>query len=127
MFTTLVTVLDGFPRLYATIIQALMAADGRVSRQVDRSPLMIGLALFLSAGAIAVLALFMRQFTSFIDFVTISAFVIAPAIALLNHIAMTSRDVPPDAQPSPLMQAWSWLGIVMLSAITLAYLYLRFV
>ena len=127
MFTTLVTVLDGFPRLYATIIQALMAADGRVSRQVDRSPLMIGLALFLSAGAIAVLALFMRQFTGFIDFVTISAFVIAPAIALLNHIAMTSRDVPPDAQPSPLMQAWSWLGIVMLSAITLAYLYLRFV
>ena len=127
MFTTLVTVLDGFPRLYATIIQALMAADGRVSRQVDRSPLMIGLALFLSAGAIAVLALFMRQFTGFIDFVTISAFIIAPVIALFNHIAMTSRDVPPDAQPSPLMRAWSWLGIVTLSAITLAYLYLRFV
>ena len=127
MFTTLVTVLDGFPRLYATIIQALMAADGRVSRQVDRSPLMIGLALFLSAGAIAVLALFMRQFTGFIDFVTISAFIIAPVIALFNHIVMTSRDVPPDAQPSPLMQAWSWLGIVMLSAITLAYLYLRFI
>lgn len=126
MFTTLVTVLDGFPRLYATIIQSLLAADGRVTRQVDRSPLMIGLAVFLSAGAIAVLALFMRQFTGFIDFVTISAFVIAPVIALFNHIAMTSRDVPPDAQPSPVMRAWSWLGIVMLSAITLAYLYLRF-
>lgn len=55
-----------------------------------------------------------------------SAFVIAPVIALFNHIAMTSRDVPPDAHPSPAMQAWSWLGIVMLSAITLAYLYLRF-
>ena len=39
MFTTLVTVLDGFPRLYATIIQSLMAQDGRVTRQVDRSPL----------------------------------------------------------------------------------------
>lgn len=126
MFTTLVTVLDGFPRLYATIIQSLLAADGRVTRQVDRSPLMVGLALFLSAGAIAVLALFMRQFTGFIDFVTISAFVIAPVIALFNHIAMTSRDVPPDAQPSLVMQAWSWLGITMLSAITFAYLYLRF-
>ena len=126
MFTTLVTVLDGLPRLYATIIQSLLAADGRVTRQVDRSPLMLGLALFLSAGAIVVLALFMRQFTSFIDFVTISAFVIAPVIALFNHLAMTSRDVPPDAQPSPVMRAWSWLGIVMLSAITLAYLYQRF-
>ena len=87
---------------------------------------MVGLALFLSAGAIAVLALFMRQFTGFIDFVTISAFVIAPVIALFNHIAMTSRDVPPDAQPALVMQAWSWLGITMLSAITFAYLYLRF-
>lgn len=126
MFTTLVTVLDGFPRLYATIIQSLLAADGRVTRQVDRSPLMVGLALFLSAGAIAVLVLFMRQFTDFIDFVTISAFVIAPVIALFNHLAMTSGDVPPEAQPSPVMRAWSWLGIVILSAITLAYLYLRF-
>ena len=126
MFTTLVTVLDGLPRLYATIIQSLLAADGRVTRQIDRSPLMLGLAVFLSTGAIAVLALFMRQFTSFIDFVTISAFVIAPVIALFNHIAMTSRDVPPEAQPSPVMQAWSWLGIVILSAITLAYLYQRF-
>ena len=126
MFTTLVTVLDGFPRLYATIIQSLMAQDGQATRQVDRSPLMIGLALLLSIAAIAVLALFMRQFTSFIDFVTISAFVIAPVIALFNHIAITSRDVPPDAQPSPVMRAWSWLGIVVLSAITFAYLYLRF-
>ena len=126
MFTTLVTVVDGFPRLYATIIQSLLAEDGRVTRQVDRSPLMIGLALLLSAGAILVLSLFMRQFTGFIDFVTISAFVIAPVIALFNHIAMTSRDVPPDAQPSPAMRAWSWFGIVTLSAITFAYLYLRF-
>ena len=127
MFTTLVTVLDGFPRLYATIIQSLMAQDGWVNRQVDRTPLMNGLALLLSVGAIAVLYLFMRKFTGFIDFVTISAFVIAPVIALFNHIAMTSRDVPLKARPSPMMQAWSWTGIVMLSAITVAYLYLRFV
>ena len=127
MFTTLVTILDGFPRLYATIIQSLMAQDGRVTRQVDRTPLMNGLAVFLSAAAIIVLFFFMGQFTGFIDFVTISAFVIAPVIALFNHIAMTSRDVPIKARPSPLMQAWSWAGIAMLSAITFAYLYLRFV
>ncbi len=126
MFTTLVTVIDGCPRLYATIVQSLLAEDGRVTRQVDRSPLMIGLALLLSAGAIVVLSLFMGQFTSFIDFVTTSAFVIAPVIALFNHIAMTSRDVPPEAQPSTVMRAWSWIGIVMLSAITFAYLYTRF-
>ena len=126
MFTTLVTVIDGFPRLYTTVVQSLLAQDGRVTGQVDRSPLMIGFALLLSLGAIVVLSLFMRKFTGFIDFVTISAFVIAPVIALFNHLAMTSGDVPPEAQPSPVMRTWSWLGIVVLSAITLAYLYTRF-
>ena len=51
------------------------------------------------------------------------AFIVAPVIALFNHIAMTSRDVPPEAQPSTAMRAWSWTGIVLLSAITFAYLY----
>ena len=51
---------------------------------------------------------------------------IAPIIAVLNHLVMRSDDVPAQLRPSPIMTAWSGIGIATLTLTSIAYLYVRF-
>jgi Mn2+/Fe2+ NRAMP family transporter len=127
MFTTLITILDGFPRLLATCVEVLRAGSSRNVPEVDRSPLLYVLTGVLAVAAAAVLLWLMGSFKGFIDFVTITAFIVGPITALLNHIAITSPAVPAEHRPSPLMRRWSMLGIGILSLLAMLYIYARFI
>lgn len=126
MFTTLLTVMDGLPRLVAGGIQALRHPDPEQRAALDRSPLLKSCIIVLGIAGAAILLAFMRNFQTFIDFVTTTAFVVAPFNAVLNHVAVTSARVPAELQPGPVMRAWSWLGIAALSALSIAFFAWRF-
>jgi hypothetical protein len=126
MFTTLITILDGFPRLLATGVQVLRAGSSKDVPKVDRSPLLYALTGLLTVAAAATLLWLMGSFKGFIDFVTITAFIVGPITALLNHIAITSPAVPAEYRPSTLMRRWSMLGIGVLSLLAMLYIYARF-
>lgn len=126
MFTTVITVLDGFPRVHAAAWLSLTSADGRVHEALDKGTPLRLVAVSQVVLASAILLLLMGNFLAFIDVMTTAAFLVGPIIAAFNHLVMTSDDVPNALQPSRLMRAWSGVCIATLSLLTLAYLYVRF-
>ncbi len=126
MFTTLITVLDGMPRLVAAGIVALRSRAQTGAENLDRSPILFGSMAVLAIAGMIVLLFFMNSFQTFIDFVTISAFIVAPITALLNHLVIISDDVPAEQRPHKAMLSWSLLGILALSGLAIAFLYWRF-
>lgn len=126
MFTTVITVLDGFPRVHAAAWLSLGSADGRVHEALDKGTPLRLVAISQVVLASAILIFLMGNFLVFIDVMTTAAFVVGPIIAVFNHLVMTSDDVPDALQPSALMRAWSGICIATLTLITLAYLYVRF-
>ena len=119
MFTTLVAVLDGFPRTLTACFFAIK--NEKNNTQIDGSSVMTITTWILAAGAITVLLFFMKNFRDFIDFVTIAAFVVAPITAILNHIVITRYEVPVDKRPGRFLRLWSLTGIVLLSALSAGY------
>lgn len=126
MFTTLITILDGMPRIHTAAIISLKSASGRVEASISKTPILFFITALLAVGAALILLFMMKSFKEFIDFVTITAFIIGPIIALFNHIAVNSKDVPPDARPNSFLNAWSLLGILALFGFSIAYLIIFF-
>jgi len=126
MFTTLITILDGIPRVHAAAFLTIKNPDGKVNTRLDDTGLFRGIAVFLGVGAAIILLFLMKNFLAFIDFITITAFIVGPIIAILNHRVMTGKLVPADHRPSVLMRVWSIAGIATLSVIAIGYLYLKF-
>jgi Mn2+/Fe2+ NRAMP family transporter len=126
MFTTLITILDGFPRLLATGVTVFKLGESTIAVKVDKTPLFYACTGMLAVGAAITLLWLMGSFQSFIDFVTVTAFVVGPITALLNHIVIISPAVPIEHQPSRLLRIWSMLGIVVLSLLAVLFVYARF-
>ena len=117
MYSTLITVLDGYARNVADVSEILLTKTNQF-----QYPLSV---VLISIGAIAVLAAFMRSFATFIDLVGILVFVLGPIYALFNHRAVFGGEIHRPDQPSSVMKLWSWIGIIVLSAVATAYIALR--
>ena len=72
-----------------------------------------------------ILILFLKSFRTFIDFTTSIAFLIAPGLAWFNHRAMCSPEIAAEYQPGGLMRSWSLLGVLILLAVAVGFLYLK--
>lgn len=126
MFTTLIAVLDGFPRLLTACIALLKPSTVSTKVDIDESPLQHFSTLFLSIAAAFVLLFMMSSFQTFVDLVTITAFVVSPITAILNHVVMCSSKIPEEYRPTTLIRYWSLLGIFTLSGLALMFVYVRF-
>jgi len=127
MLSTTVTVSDGFPRAVAALISEAWP-NRQQGPEGSRTSYWVVFVIG-SAGAMLILLFTLgRQgmnFTHLVDFVTITSFIAAPVLALLNHRAVTSSDMPAELRPTRLWQAWSWLGITVMAAFALAYIGFR--
>jgi len=124
MVSTLLTVVDGMTRVVVTIGQeAIPAAVTKMGG--DRFYNIVILVLCLLA--VLVLASLLKSFAAFMDMTSVLVFIISPVLAILNHRAMCSDRVPADLQPVKGMKLWSLLGIIVLTATSLGYLYVRFI
>jgi Mn2+/Fe2+ NRAMP family transporter len=123
IFSTVIAVVDGFPRLYANVTRRLLghsAATGEKRLYL----------VFMAAQAIvatALLSLFVSSFGTFIDFSTTAGFIVAPVVAFLNHRIMLSDTVGFENRPPRWIMIWSAFGIAALTLASLVYLYFRFV
>lgn len=122
MFTTLITVMDGMPRTLTAVVITLTTPSGLVEAPIDRRPLFYGMIALLGGSAILILLFMMRNFSAFIDFITITAFVVAPLTAALNHIVAHRADVPRAHRPSRLMTIWSLVGVAVLTLLSAGFL-----
>ena len=123
MFSTVLTLLDGFTRTADTIVKRLAdKQESNLSNYLNYQSILL-IQIFIS---ILILLLLFGSFKAFIDVSASLAFITAPFIALFNHRAMVSEDVPVHLQPSRRMRIWSIVAMVSLFAFALLYFYLKF-
>lgn len=123
MFSTTLTVLDAYPRVLTPVVEILLAGN-RTEKQKSRlNYLWI---VLLATGATLLIAHFSTQMKLLVDIATSLSFVTAPILAVLNLSAITGKEVPAEYRPGKAMMLWSWVGIVVLSAFALYFLWMRF-
>ena len=120
MFSTLLAVSDGFPRVLAR----MRCLVGRRAGS-ETSSYWIALVV-LMAGALLFIVFLRGRFTQLIDLATTLSFLAAPLIGYLNIRAVTSDAVPAPMRPPRWWLALAWSGLVFLAALGLVYLFWRF-
>ncbi|UCG84965.1 MAG: divalent metal cation transporter, partial [Gemmatimonadota bacterium] len=114
MVSTTMTVVDGFPRAIERSLLRLKDAATAQSRLPSLGKPYWFTLLVLAAATVLVLALFIGNLTTMVDFATIVSFLTAPILGYLNLKAITSPEVAPEHRPSKSMLLLSWVGLVVL-------------
>ena len=116
MFSTVITVLDGYSRALNDSVQLLQAKDKSPD---NRFYIYIIWALALLS--FIIISLLPGSLSALVDLATTLSFIIAPVIAALNFMVIKGKEVPKESQPGFLMKTLSWLGILFLSGFTLLF------
>jgi len=131
MFSTYLTILDGFPRGLANLALILQgkeeAADEDEATDNQRRRYYWISMLVMIIGALAILSFFLKNLSQLVDIAATISFIGAPIFAYLNHRSIMGPEVPEEARPSAKMQLWSICGITALVAFALLYLCLVFI
>lgn len=120
MYSTLLAIVDGFPRMLQNFLGEL-----GVRGSGGRGQFLLLLCLVVCAAS-AFLIFFLSAFTRFIDLVTIIGFVAAPIVAWANYLVITGDEVPEAARPGAGLILWSHAATGVLLVASLSFLYLRF-
>ena len=120
MFSTTLTVIDGYPRALAVSTHLL------VPRLASESRLYAVYMLLACAAALVLITRFASSLTGLIDLVTTMAFLSAPIAGYLNFRLITSDKTPAAARPGTAMRALSWVGLVFFVAFGLFFIWFRF-
>jgi Mn2+/Fe2+ NRAMP family transporter len=125
MFSTALTVMDGYPRVLDRTIALVFRGDPALMR--NHIP---GRAYWVSFVTIAALVWVLLTFLAgnlavMIDFATTMAFVAGPVFGYLNLRAVTGPDMPAEHRPGKAMVAYAWVGLIALSAIAITFLVTR--
>jgi len=126
MFSTTLTVTDGFPRALARLSERLRGPEDPAQGGGDdgrRKVYWIAMA-FIIAGALVLISAFATSLVALVSVATVLSFLTAPALSVLNHRAMFGDEVPDRHRPGRGMWAYSVVGIVFQAAFALGYTFL---
>jgi Mn2+/Fe2+ NRAMP family transporter len=125
MFSTTLTVLDGFPRAIARSFRVLRdgfeRSDPQEPREQEGRVYWLSLIL-LAALTVVVFVFFVGNLTTMVDFATVVSFVTAPVLGYLNLRAVTADHVPLEYRPSARLRAFSYVGLTALGGTALIFL-----
>ena len=126
MFSTTLTVVDGFPRAIATLVERFRGPE--VPDQPDAASRRVywGALIVLGIGTIVIAAFLLTSLKGLVDVATVLSFLTAPVLAVLNHRAILGAEVPVAHRPRGAMVAYSWAGIVFSLVFALWFLKVRF-
>ena len=120
MFSTTLTVLDGYSRTLAGGYRLLFRPGSKP--RARQTVLSMVLLVVLAEGIIVFLMGGMR---TLVDVATVLAFLTAPLVATLNFRVVSADHVPVAHRPGPAMSALSWAGIVFLAGFGLFWIWVR--
>lgn len=115
MFSTTITVLDGYGRTMERIVKLIF--DGKT-----KVPYFFWIVL-VAVGSFLVISQFLNDLKSLVDLATVVSFVIAPLAAFLNYKVIFSKDITGDFIPPRWLKMLAIAGLIFLSAFTLIYFY----
>lgn len=118
MFSTTITVLDGYGRTMTRITKLLRGSEPRHNYYFW--------IIITGIGGFLVISQFLNDLKSLVDLATIVSFVIAPLAAFLNYKVIFSKEVDEILRPKRWLKWLALAGLVFLSAFTLVYFYILF-
>ncbi|MFH1297087.1 MAG: Nramp family divalent metal transporter [Bacteroidota bacterium] len=118
MFSTAITVIDGYPRSLEGSLHQMFP-----SLKMLGSGLYLFWIIFLSVTTVLIIVFFTRNMGSLLEFATILSFLTAPVFAIINYKVVTSKYIPDASQPRGLLKLLSWAGIGFLIVFSLIFLY----
>ena len=124
MLSTVLTLVDGYPRSVAILILRFRSAEDPGAEEKNVPLVYLVSMLVLIAGALIIQIFFIASFTALIAFATAISFTTAPVLAFLIHKAITSDTIPPEQQPGSGLRLYSKACILILAIFALCYLYL---
>ncbi len=120
MFSTTITVVDGFGRAMGETVRLLFFKEAKP--KVTYNWMMIAVAV-ISFFFILLLAANLKDL---VDLATILSFLIAPIIALINYKVITSKQITEEFKPGKKLMILAKSGIVFLSAFAIVYVVVYF-
>jgi len=136
MFSTTLTVLDGFPRALSTLLHRFVEPETPIQDVAPDAPTEtrdpVGVAYWgalvvLAGGAMMVITWLQGSLKSLVDLATTLSFFTAPILAWLNHRAVTGAEVPVDRRPGKGMLTASIVSIVVMTLFAAYWLKIRFI
>ncbi len=121
MFSTMLTVLDGYPRVFMAGYRLLRPSASPVKTTPYWAYLVV-----VVAGAMLILVYLTSHMRHLLDFVTTVAFLSAPLFAYLNYRAIFAAPLPDEAIPPTWLRVLSWIGLAFLVCFSLLFLWVRF-
>jgi Mn2+/Fe2+ NRAMP family transporter len=122
MFTTALTVIDGYPR-------TLEASINQISPSMKKySPKLYWVwVLFLSLVSVLIIGMFTSSMKTLLDFATIISFLAAPFFAYINFKVVKSKLTPLEHHPPRWLTVLSWLSIIFLIGFSVLYIISRII
>ena len=120
MTSSLMTVLDGYPRAFQAM-QKIISPNSAEDNRYYYATLLVQI-----LGAILLIIFLLKSFRTFIDLPISISFLTAPLIAWLNHRAMYGDEVAKKDRPTKAMRIWSIASIVILAVTSQVYIYYNF-
>lgn len=118
MFSTSLTVVDGYPRSLAACCAILWDLPPRRFHQIRQ----IWILMSVIAASIVVL-LFVQSLIQLLTFAAVISFLTSPVLAYINFKVMNGPNVPVKDRPSFVLKLLSWSGLGFFLLMTLGYVY----
>jgi len=123
MTSTVITVIDAFPRVLKYSTEIVAPPLKKIKPKVAN---IIWIVILLS-GSIVILKFFSKEgFKVLVDFATTISFLTAPLLGYMNYKVITAKNVPLEAQPKLWLKILSWLGLIVLSGFSVYYILWKF-
>ncbi len=116
MFSTSITVLDGYGRAMDRITKLIYYKDFKKSYFIWIT--------VVAFGGYLVIAQFLNDLKSLVDLATTLSFVIAPLAAYLNYRVIFSKEVKSEFLPPKWLKNLAISGLIFLTLFTLVYFYI---
>lgn len=128
MLSTVLAGLDGYPRAAVSLFKIYTAREpgtGQPGQGPGEKTVYVAALVTLGLGSLLILYLFVTSLKLVIDIASTILFLFAPIVALLNHLSMTSSQIPDAARPGRGLRALSIVGIIWMTLFSAYFLYLK--
>ncbi len=121
MFSTLLTVLDGYPRVLTAGCRLAWPGVERLGQ----APYWV-FAIVMMAGALLIYKFLTSHMRTLVNVTMTLAFLSAPLFAYLNCRVISLGTLPRTAVPPPWLRVLSWVGLLFLICFSILYLVVHF-
>ena len=120
MFSTMLTVMDGFPRSIARTYHVLKVGPDR-GYDEEKGRVYWTSVVVLALLTVLVFQFFTGSLTTMVDFATIVTFITAPVLGYLNLRAVTASHFPEPFRPGRVLRVTSYLGLTLLGGTAIGF------